>query len=89
MIEQIRAELNNPADLFYDTLDNGYMQMEVIYFPSLCDQALIKNGLTVPYSYWFNPEEFDRILNANPAFGKADQSELDAIVTQMHCPLPN
>ncbi|CAH1210686.1 hypothetical protein PAECIP111891_03557 [Paenibacillus allorhizoplanae] len=75
MIERIRAELNNPADLFYDTLDNGYIQMEVIYFPSLCDLALIKNGLTVPYSYCFNPEEFDRMLNSNPAFGKADHSE--------------
>ncbi|OCT14764.1 hypothetical protein A8709_11370 [Paenibacillus pectinilyticus] len=75
MIEQIRAELNNPSDLFYETLDNGYLQMELVYFPSLCDQALIKNGLTVPYSYCFNPEEFDRMLNANPAFHRVGLHE--------------
>lgn len=75
MIEEIRAALNNPADLYSDTLDNGYMQMEIAYFPSLCDLALIKNGLTVPYSYCFDPEEFERMLQANPAFGIIDQPQ--------------
>jgi spore germination protein KA len=75
MIEEIRAALNNPADLYSDTLDNGYMQMELVYFPSLCDLALIKDGLTVPYSYCFDPDEFERMLHANPAFGLIDQPE--------------
>ncbi|WNR45204.1 spore germination protein [Paenibacillus roseipurpureus] len=76
MITQILAEMNSPADLFHDTLDNGYMQMELCYFPSLCDLNLIKNGLTVPFSYCFNPEEFDRMITASPAFSVADQPEL-------------
>ncbi|MEW9697578.1 spore germination protein [Paenibacillus sp. SI8] len=75
MIEQIRDEMNNPSDLSYDTLDNGYIQMEICYFPSLCDQTLIKDGLIVPYSYCFDPEEFDRMLNSNPNFGKVDHPE--------------
>ncbi|NOV04696.1 spore germination protein [Paenibacillus planticolens] len=75
MIEQIRAELNNPSDLSYDTLDNGYLQMDLIYFPALCDQSSIKDGLLIPYSYCFDPEEFDRMINSNPNFGIADDPE--------------
>ncbi|MBA2939792.1 spore germination protein [Paenibacillus sp. CGMCC 1.16610] len=75
MIEQILAELNNPSDLFYDTLDNGYIQMELVYFPELCDQTLIKDGLIIPYSYCFQPEEFERMINTNPNYGIANQTE--------------
>ncbi|TBL74579.1 spore germination protein [Paenibacillus thalictri] len=75
MIEQIRAELHNPSDFFGDTLDNGYLQMELCYFPSLCDQTLIKDGLLVPFSYRFHPDEFERLISSNPDFGQADRPE--------------
>ncbi|TVY09479.1 spore germination protein [Paenibacillus cremeus] len=75
MLEQIRAELQHPSDLYSVTLDNGYYEMELCYFPALCDQALIHNGLIVPFSYKFDPDEFDRMLEANPNFGLADEPE--------------
>ncbi|MGG1516706.1 spore germination protein [Paenibacillus oryzisoli] len=71
MIDELRNMLNNPSDLIFDTLDNGYMQMEICYFPMLCDQSLLKNGLLVPFSYNFEPDEFERMIYANPNFTPA------------------
>jgi spore germination protein KA len=75
MNEQLRLELNDPSDLFSDVLDNGFYQMEICYFPSLCDPVLIKDGLIVPYSYRFDPDEFERMLKSNPKFSIADKPE--------------
>ncbi|MBM7563169.1 spore germination protein [Paenibacillus sacheonensis] len=76
MIEQIRKELQNPSDLFSDTLDNGIIQMEVCYFPSLCDPTLIKDGLLVPFSYRFELPVFNRMIEADPCFSEVDEPQL-------------
>lgn len=75
MIDRILEELQHPSDLVSELLDNGYMQMEICYFPSLCDAAIIKDGLIIPFSYRFNPEEFDRLIHTNPKFSPADKPE--------------
>jgi spore germination protein KA len=74
MLEQIKNEFKNASDLLMDTLDNGYLKMELAYFPSLCDERL-KDGLLVPFSYRFDPDEFRRMLHSNPKFKKQDKSE--------------
>ncbi|QHW31127.1 spore germination protein [Paenibacillus rhizovicinus] len=76
MLESIREQLNHPSDLYGETLNNDLITMELCYFPSLCDQQLIKDGLLVPFTYRFDPVEFERMINSNPAFSKADQPEL-------------
>ncbi|MCD9022754.1 spore germination protein [Cohnella silvisoli] len=74
MLEQIKNEFKNASDLLMDTLDNGYLRMELAYFPSLCDER-IKDGLLVPFSYRFDPDEFRRMLHSNPKYQKQDKSE--------------
>jgi spore germination protein KA len=74
MLEQIQNEFKTASDLLMDTLDNGYLKMEIAYFPSLCDER-IKDGLLVPFSYRFDPDEFRRMLHSNPKYQKQDKSE--------------
>ncbi|WP_239615166.1 spore germination protein [Cohnella mopanensis] len=74
MLEQIKQQFQDATDLFTDTLDNGYWHMEIAYFPALCDEH-IKDGLLVPFSYRFDPDEFRRMLHANPKFAKTDKPE--------------
>jgi spore germination protein KA len=74
MLEQIQNEFKTASDLLMDTLDNGYLKMEIAYFPSLCDER-IKDGLLIPFSYRFDPDEFRRMLHSNPKYQKQDKSE--------------
>ncbi|QMV43772.1 spore germination protein [Cohnella cholangitidis] len=74
MLEQIKQQFRDATDLFTDTLDNGFWQMEIAYFPALCDEH-IKDGLLVPFSYRFDPDEFRRMLHANPKYAKANKPE--------------
>jgi len=76
MIARIRKELNNPSDFFYDILNNGYYEMEICFFPSLCDQNLIQDILLSPYSYNFDRDQFFRMIHSNPNFAEADQPEI-------------
>ncbi|RED64073.1 spore germination protein [Cohnella lupini] len=71
MIEEIRNEFKNATDLFTNVLDNGFWAVEIAYFPSLCDEK-IKDGVLVPLSYRFDPDEFRRMLNSNPKYEHAD-----------------
>jgi spore germination protein KA len=74
LLEQIKNEFKNASDLLMDTLDNGYLKMELAYFPSLCDERF-KDGLLVPFSYRFDPDEFRRMLRSNPKYQKQNKSE--------------
>ncbi len=65
MLDRIKRQFKNATDLLTETLDNGYMQMELAYFPALCDER-IKDGLLVPFSYRFDPDEFRRMLRSSP-----------------------
>ncbi|RIE03911.1 spore germination protein [Cohnella faecalis] len=83
LLNRLVAELNDPDDLCSETIDNGYWTMELVYFPALCDEAFIKDGLLVPFSYRFDPDEFRRMLKANPKFVKQDdRSDLKKHVLQ-------
>jgi spore germination protein len=74
VLEEIKQQFQNATDLFTDTLDNGFWRMEIAYFPALCDER-IKDGLLVPFSYRFDPDEFRRMLHSNPKYAKADKPE--------------
>jgi spore germination protein KA len=74
MLEQIKKEFKDASDLLTETLDNGFWQMEIAYFPALCDESF-KDGLLVPFSYRFDPDEFRRMLHSNPKYEKRDKSE--------------
>ncbi|QJD81750.1 spore germination protein [Cohnella herbarum] len=74
MLEKIKQQFQNATDLFTDTLDNGFWQMEIAYFPALCDER-IKDGLLVPFSYRFDPDEFRRMLHSNPKYAIADKPD--------------
>ncbi|TFE30660.1 spore germination protein [Cohnella luojiensis] len=71
MIEEIRSDFIDATDLFTDILDNGFWAIEIAYFPSLCDER-IKDGVLVPFSYRFDPDEFRRMLHSNPKYENAD-----------------
>ncbi|MFC5402126.1 spore germination protein [Cohnella soli] len=71
MLEQIQRQFKDATDLFTTTLDNGYWRMELAYFPALCDER-IKDGLLVPFSYRFDPDEFRRMLRSFPKYDVAD-----------------
>ncbi|MFC4306110.1 spore germination protein [Cohnella boryungensis] len=74
MLSLIQQQFKDATDLLTETLDNGYWKMELAYFPSLCDEK-IKDGLFIPFSYRFDPDEFRRMLRANPKYEKAEDSD--------------
>ncbi|MFC5468358.1 spore germination protein [Cohnella suwonensis] len=71
MLVQVQRQFKDATDLFATTLDNGYWRMELAYFPALCDER-IKDGLLVPFSYRFDPDEFRRMLRSFPKYEIAD-----------------
>ncbi|WP_186438455.1 spore germination protein [Cohnella terricola] len=71
VLETIKRQFENVTDLLTETVDNGFWPMEIAYFPSLCDER-IKDGLLVPYSYRFDPDEFRRMLRSNPKYVEAE-----------------
>ncbi|RKP54203.1 spore germination protein [Cohnella endophytica] len=74
MLEQIKQLFDESTDLFTETLDNGYWPMEIAYFPAMCDER-IKDGILIPYSYRFDPDEFRRMLHSNPKYERADNPD--------------
>ncbi|BBI32437.1 spore germination protein [Cohnella abietis] len=74
MLADIRSLFDGSSDLLTDTLDNGFWQMEIAYFPNLCDER-IKDGLLVPFSYRFDPDEFRRMLHSNPKYQEANNNK--------------
>jgi len=74
MLEEIKRQFIDATDLLTETLDNGYWRMELAYFPTLCDER-IKDGVLVPFSYRFDPDEFRRMLRSNPKYERADDPE--------------
>lgn len=75
MLQMLKEQLGNPADLYSQKLNNGYWEMELVYFPALCDDTQIKDGLIVPYTYRFDPDEFRRMLKSHPKFGEAGEQD--------------
>lgn len=71
MIEEVKAQLGSPADLTMEIMDNGYTQMELCFFPSMSDSQQVKNGILIPFSYRFDPDEFRRMLRSNLSFTEA------------------
>jgi len=74
MLEEVKRQFEDATDLLAETLDNGYWKMDLAYFPALCDEK-IKDGLLVPFSYRFDPDEFRRMLRANPKYERADKPD--------------
>lgn len=68
MLEEIKRKLGSPADLMAETMDNGFTKMEFCFFPSMCDVKQVKDGILIPFSYRFDPDEFRRMLRSDPCF---------------------
>ncbi|MBB6672321.1 spore germination protein [Cohnella nanjingensis] len=75
MLKEVRDQLGNPDDLITETMDNGYTKMEFCFFPGMCDINQVKDGILVPFSYRFDPDEFRRMLHADLGFIRADKPE--------------
>ncbi|MCS7460537.1 spore germination protein [Paenibacillus doosanensis] len=75
MLDEVKRQLGNPADLTAQLLNNGYTQMEFCFFASMSDINQVKDAVVVPFSYRFDPREFKRMLEGSPAFVKADDSQ--------------
>ncbi|MBB6733536.1 spore germination protein [Cohnella zeiphila] len=75
MLDRIKSILKDPADLTMETMDNGYTRMELCFFPSMCDLKEIKDGILIPFSYRFDPDEFRRMLNSDLCFIEAGKPE--------------
>jgi spore germination protein KA len=75
VLDQIKQQLGDPADLLAKTLDNGYTKMEFCFFPSMCDINQVKDAIMVPFSYRFDPDEFRRMLKSSPGFVRADNPD--------------
>ncbi|MBB6692428.1 spore germination protein [Cohnella xylanilytica] len=75
MLDEIKKKLGAPADLVAETMDNGFTKMEFCFFPSMCDIKQVKDGILVPFSYRFDPDEFKRMLKADVCFIDAPDPE--------------
>lgn len=75
MLDEIKKKLGEPADLVGETMDNGFTKMEFCFFPSMCDIKQVKDGILVPFSYRFDPDEFKRMLKADVCFIDAPDPE--------------
>ncbi|CAM3739324.1 spore germination protein [Cohnella lubricantis] len=75
MIEEVKAKLGNPADLTTEIMDNGYTTMELCFFPSMCDSHQVKDGILIPFSYRFDPDEFRRMLRSDLDFTYAPNQD--------------
>ncbi|MCC3375717.1 spore germination protein [Cohnella sp. REN36] len=87
MLKEVKNKLGNPDDLISETMDNGYTKMEFCFFPGMCDINQVKNGILVPFSYRFDPDEFRRMLRADLAFIHADKPDEWASMLLKGCAL--
>ncbi|MDG0813741.1 spore germination protein [Cohnella rhizosphaerae] len=70
MLDKIKETLGTPADFTAETMDNGYAKMQICFFPGMCDMDQLKDGIVIPFSYRFDPDEFRRMLHTSIGFMK-------------------
>ncbi|MBP1154182.1 MULTISPECIES: spore germination protein [unclassified Paenibacillus] len=74
-LSQLKKQLETSQDLKSERLQNGYLEIDLIYFSSLCNPSILKKSISDPFQECTTVEEFRNVLRSTLSCNTLNPSE--------------